>query len=82
LKLKQKDLVQVITDPEDSSQEKLARTRLLYNGATGELILSPMHLKSGVVTHVKPKSFFLQAGNYDVALTGISKSTVEQKLLK
>lgn len=81
LKLKQKDLVQVITDPLNPNEEKLARTRLLYNGTTGALTLSPMHLKTGVVTSVKPKSQFMQAGSYDVALTGISKSTVEQKLL-
>ena len=81
LKLKQKDLVQVVTDPTNPDEEKLARTRLLYKGATGEFVLSPLHVKSGVVTTFKPKTSFMDAPDFDVALTNISKSTVEQKLL-
>jgi hypothetical protein len=81
LKLKQKDLVQVIPDSNNSENEVLARPRLMYLGKTGELVLSPLHLKAGVVTTVKPKAMFMDAPNYDVALTGISKSTVEQTLL-
>ena len=81
LKLKQKDLIQVVADPANSNEEKLARTRLLYKGATGEFVLSPLHVKSGVVTKVKPKTSFMDAPDFDVALTNISKCTVEQKLL-
>lgn len=81
LKLKQKDLVQVVVDPSNPNEEKLARTRLLYKGATGEFVLSPLHVKSGVVTTIKPKTPFMEVGDFDVALTNISKSTVEQKLL-
>jgi hypothetical protein len=81
LKLKQKDLVQVVTDPANPNEEKLARTRLLYKGATGEFVLSPLHVKSGVVTTFKPKTSFMEAADFDIALTNISKCTVEQKLL-
>lgn len=81
LKLKQKDLIQVVTDPTNPNEEKLARTRLLFKGATGEFFLSPLHVKSGVVTTFKPKTSFMDAPYFDVALTNISKCTVEQKLL-
>lgn len=81
LKLKQKDLVQVVADPANPNEEKLARTRLLFKGATGEFVLSPLHVKSGVVTTFKPKTSFMDAPDFDVALTNISKCTVEQKLL-
>lgn len=81
LKLKQKDLIQVVADPANPNEEKLARTRLLFKGATGEFVLSPLHVKSGVVTTVKPKTSFMDAPDFDVALTNISKCTVEQKLL-
>lgn len=81
LKLKQKDLIQVVTDPANPNEEKLARTRLLYQGATGEFVLSPLHVKSAVVTTFKPKSTFMDVTDFDVALTNISKCTVEQKLL-
>jgi hypothetical protein len=81
LKLKQKDLIQVVADPANPNEEKLARTRLLFKGASGEFVLSQLHVSSGVVTTFKPKTSFMDAPNFDVALTNISKSTVEQKLL-
>ena len=81
LKLKQKDLIQVVADPANPNEEKLARTRLLFKGATGQFVLSPLHVNSGVVTTVKPKTSFMDAPDFDVALTNISKCTVEHKLL-
>ena len=55
--------------------------RLLYLHASGELLLSPMHADSGVVTIAKPKQQVFANACNDISLSKRSRRAVEQRLI-
>jgi len=55
--------------------------RLLYLHASGELLLSPMHADSGVVTVAKPKQPVFAKVSSDIFLSKRSRRAVEQRLI-
>ena len=55
--------------------------RLLYLHASGELLLSPMHAESGVVTVAKPKQQVFANVSTDTALLLRCRRAIEQRLI-
>lgn len=55
--------------------------RLLYMHASGEILLSPMHAQSGVVTIAKPKQPVFANARNDIFLSTRSRRAVERRLI-
>ncbi len=76
-----KDIVEVNPDDTLKGEDSLARTRLLHLHKTNQLLLSQPHMKSGVVTLVRPFSPALEAVSYDVMMAPYSKRLAEARLI-
>jgi hypothetical protein len=80
-KFKENDLVEVIQEASEDQPQVLAHHRLLYKHEGKEILFSPMHSVSGVITRAQPKSDWIAEPTGDLAMTGISRNTVRSRLL-
>lgn len=81
LKLVARDLYEVVRKKTEHEPALLARPRLLHRADTNEFVLSPMHVKTAVVTTVTPFSQLLDRKDYDVVLSTPSMMLVDRLLV-
>lgn len=75
----QRDLVDKSAQKNDDKTNKLAVRRLLYRVATKDFILSPVRIKSGVVTIATPKQSVMLHDDADVFLSTRARRQLEVK---